>query len=184
MSLPELILIGIGLSMDAFAIAVCAGLGLAKTNFKSALIVGGYFGVAQAVMPFAGYMLANQFAGHASTFGRWIAFVLLCAIGGKMIFGSFKNSSGEALVFSLGVRSMLPLALATSIDALAVGASLAFLHAPIALAVVCIGLTTLLLCMAGVKVGSVFGSRFRTKAELVGGVILVALGVNILLELV
>ena len=187
MSLLELILIAVGLSMDAFAVAVCAGLGLSRVTLKNALIVGAYFGAFQAAMPFAGYMLASSFAGFINAFDHWIAFVLLCFIGGKMIASSLKKenrSDGccQTTGFSLRPGSMLPLAFATSVDALAVGVSFAFLDVDILRAVCYIGVITMLLCVAGVKIGSVFGMKFRWKAELAGGVILVLIGTNILLE--
>jgi len=193
MSFADLILIAVGLSMDAFAVAVCAGLGLPKVTAPKALAVGLYFGVFQAIMPFAGYMLATQFYGYVNAFGHWIAFALLCLIGGKMIVGSFPKDSGAEMTYpsakrskaaevSLRPGSMIPLAIATSIDALAVGASFAFLEVDIIPAVSYIGIITFLLSIAGVKIGSAFGMKFRSKAELAGGVILVFIGLRILLE--
>ena len=180
MSLLELFLIAIALSMDAFAVAVCTGLTMPKATIEKSLIVGLYFGGFQAVMPFIGYLLATQFADKIIAVDHWIAFVLLCVIGGRMILGSReKPQTREA---SLRPAKMLPLALATSIDALAVGVSFAFLKVNIVPAVFSIGIITLVLSMVGVKIGSIFGAGFKSKAELVGGVILVLMGLKILLE--
>lgn len=203
MNFLELLLIAIGLSMDAFAVAVCAGLTMPKVTIKKSLIVGLYFGVFQALMPFIGYMLATQFADKIISFDHWIAFALLCFIGGKMVVGSFKKdgcSDRECPIetctdrecpggerpnteeASLKPAKMLPLALATSIDALAVGVSFAFLKINIVPAVISIGIITLALSMVGVKIGNVFGKRFKSKAELAGGIILLLMGLKILLE--
>jgi len=185
MHLSQLLLIAIGLSMDAFAVAVCTGLSMPRVTVKKALIVGLYFGAFQALMPFMGYTLATQFAGRIIVFGHWVAFIFLSIIGGRMIAGSLKKETCEdsdPKSNSLRPGSMLPLAFATSIDALAVGISFAFLAVEIIPAVSYIGLITLMLCMAGVKIGNAFGMKFRSKAEFAGGVILVLIGVRILLE--
>jgi len=203
MSFLELLLVAIGLSMDAFAVAVCAGLTMPKVTIKKSLIVGLYFGIFQAFMPLIGYMLATQFAEKITAFDHWIAFGLLCFIGGKMIVGSFKKEGccdrecpaetctdrecpgGErpdTKETSLKPAKMLPLALATSIDALAMGVSFAFLKVDIVPAVLSIGIITLILSMAGVKIGNVFGTRFKSKAELAGGIVLVLMGLKILFE--
>ncbi|ROR25829.1 putative Mn2+ efflux pump MntP [Mobilisporobacter senegalensis] len=203
MNLLELFIIAIGLSMDAFAVAVCSGLTMRKATIKKSLIVGMYFGLFQAIMPLMGYMLATQFADKIIDFDHWIAFVLLCFIGGKMLVGSFKKEGcadrecpaktctdrecpgGErpnTKEASLKLAEMLPLALATSIDALAVGVSFAFLQVSIVPAVLSIGIITLALSMLGVKIGNIFGAKFKSKAELVGGIILVLMGIKILFE--
>ena len=183
MSLLELFLIAIGLSMDAFAVAICIGLTSSKATLKKALIVGAYFGVFQAIMPIIGYMLAKGFADKISAFDHWIAFVLLCFIGGKMIVESFKKEdnvvSGEK---SLSPATMLPLAFATSIDALAIGVSFAFLNVSIVPAALLIGVVTFILSVAGLKIGKSFGAKFKSKAELTGGIILVLIGFKILVE--
>ena len=184
MSLPELLLLALGLSMDTFAVAVCAGLGLSKVNARNTLVIGGYFGFFQAVMPLIGYLLASRFAVWVTAVDHWVAFALLGFIGARMIISSQKKEAccdERAPVFSIGPRSMLPLALATSIDALAVGVSFAFLEVDILPAVGYIGVVTLIVAMIGVRAGQVFGARFRKKAELAGGVILVLLGARILL---
>lgn len=184
MSTIELILLAIGLSMDAFAVSVCTGLSLRKTALGSMLIVGLYFGVFQAVMPLIGYFLGSRFADKITSFDHLIVFVLLCVIGGKMIVESFSKEENEssAKEVSLGPAKMLPLALATSIDALAVGISFAFLSVAIVPAVTIIGVTTFLLSAAGIKIGSIFGLKFKAKAEIAGGVILILIGAKILLE--
>ena len=203
MGILELLLIAIGLSMDAFAVAVCRGLSMQKAGFKKALIIGLYFGIFQAAMPLLGYLVGSRFSSMIMSFDHWVAFGLLAFIGVRMVIGSFKKEgcpdrscpsetcedrecpggsrpdTGEA---PLTPAEMLPLALATSIDALAVGISFAFLQVQILPAVSLIGITTLLLSMAGVKIGHVFGSKFKAKAELAGGVILVLIGLKILLE--
>ena len=203
MNFIELFLLAVGLSMDAFAVAVCAGLTMPKLNIKKALIISLYFGVFQAVMPLIGYLVATLFADKIITYDHWIAFALLCFLGGKMIVGSFKKDGcpdrecpdeictdrtcpgvekpapGET---SVKPAHMLPLALATSIDALAVGVSFAFLRVDIIPTIAFIGITTLVLSLLGVKIGNVFGTRFKSKAELAGGIILVLIGLKILFE--
>ena len=184
MSLIELFILAVGLSMDAFAVAICTGLTMPRATVKKALIVGLYFGIFQAGMPVIGYYVANLFADKITAYDHWIAFALLCVLGGKMIWESFKKEEccGEQQEASLGPKKMLPLAIATSIDALAVGVSFAFLRVSIVPAVSLIGATTLALSMAGVKIGNVFGQKFKSKAELAGGIILVLIGAKILLE--
>ena len=184
MNFIELFFLAIGLSMDAFAVAVCSGLAMTRATMKKSLIIGLYFGVFQAVMPLIGYAAAIQFADSITSYDHWIAFALLCFLGGKMIAGSFKKDEERAgqMEASLKPARMLPLALATSIDALAVGISFAFLRVSILPAVSFIGITTLVISMAGVKIGNVFGTKYKSKAELAGGVILVLTGLKILLE--
>jgi len=203
MGFAELLIIAVGLSMDAFAVAACAGLTMPRVTVKKALIVGLYFGVFQAVMPLIGFLLATSFADRITTFDHWLAFVLLCIIGGKMIYESFEKDGcadrecpeetctdrecpggkrPDRTETSLSPRKMLPLAVATSIDALAVGVSFAFLNMQIVPSVFSIGITTFLLSIVGVKIGNLFGTRFKAKAELAGGIILILMGVKILLE--
>ena len=181
MSIVELFLIAIGLSMDAFAVAICSGLEMKKATVKSALIIGLYFGVFQALMPLVGYLVGTQFSETIESIDHWVAFVLLAIIGGKMILESFEKDCPQTET-SLEFTKMLPLAIATSIDALAVGVSFAFLKVEIISSVSIIGITTFALSMLGVKIGNVFGMKFKSKAELVGGVILVLIGLKILLE--
>ena len=183
MSFLELFLVAVGLSMDAFAVAVCSGLAMKNFVIKDAVAVGLYFGVFQAVMPLLGYMAATLFAKQIINFDHWVAFALLGFLGTRMAVGSFKNESpDDGVRASIKPVYMLPLALATSIDALAVGVSFAFLRVMIIPAVSFIGVTTLILSIAGVKVGNVFGDRFKSKAELAGGVILILIGLKILIE--
>jgi len=182
MSLFVLFALAVGLSMDAFAVAICKGLSMTKATIKNAVIVGLYFGLFQAGMPLIGYAVATRFSEMIIAFDHWIAFALLCFLGGKMIVGSLKQDKPSDKEASLNFKEMLPLAVATSIDALAVGVSFAFLQVNILPAVLLIGLTTFLLSAAGVKIGSIFGAKFKSKAELAGGIILILIGLNILLE--
>lgn len=180
MSLLELFIIAVGLSMDAFAVSICKGLSMKKMSWRNAVLAGIYFGGFQAMMPLIGYLLGANFKDMISQIDHWIAFVLLLIIGINMI----KESMGEAeeLDADFGVRTMLTLAVATSIDALAVGVSFAFLDVNIVPAVLFIGCTTFALSIVGIRVGNVFGMKYKSKAELAGGIILILMGVKILLE--
>ena len=180
MGLWELFLVAVGLSMDAFAVSVCKGLSVPKVQLKHSLICGFYFGLFQALMPLVGWLLGVQFQSMITSIDHWIAFVLLAVIGVNMIRES--RDQEEDVDCSFTPRAMLPLAVATSIDSLAVGVTFAFLKVLILPAVTFIGVTTLLLSAIGVRVGAVFGARFRSGAELAGGVILVLMGLKILLE--
>ena len=183
MSLLEIFLIGIGLSMDAFAVSICKGLSVKKISIKHALIVGLYFGGFQALMPLIGYGLGVSFRDYIESYDHWVAFILLVLIGINMIRESLSDGDDEEQncpYFS--VKSMLVLAIATSIDALAVGVTFAFLGIPILSAIAIIGITTFVISIAGVKIGHVFGARYKSKAELVGGCILILIGLKILLE--
>ena len=181
MGLIELFLIAVGLSMDAFAVSVCKGLAMPKCTFKKAAIVGLWFGGFQALMPAIGYILGAQFQEAIASIDHWIAFVLLALIGGNMIHEALDNDEEEADA-SLDVKTMFLLAVATSIDALAIGITFAFLKVSIIPAVCFIGIVTFIISFAGVKIGNVFGARYKNKAEIVGGVILILLGMKILLE--
>ena len=181
MGLIELFLIAVGLSMDAFAVSVCKGLAMPKCTFKKAAIVGLWFGGFQALMPAIGYVLGAQFQEAIASIDHWIAFVLLALIGGNMIHEALDNDEEEADA-SLDVKTMFLLAVATSIDALALGITFAFLKVNIIPAVCFIGIVTFIISFAGVKIGNVFGVRYKNKAEIVGGVILILLGLKILLE--
>lgn len=181
MSLIELFIIAVGLSMDAFAVSICKGLSMEKMSWKSGLIVGLYFGGFQAGMPFIGYLLGSQFKDAITAFDHWIAFILLGAIGFNMIRES-RSTEEECVGCSLDPKTMVLLAIATSIDALAVGITFAFLKVEIVPAVSFIGLTTFTLSALGVKVGAVFGSRYKSRAEFAGGLILILMGIKILLE--
>lgn len=181
MDLIELFLIAVGLSMDAFAVSVCKGLAMPKCTFKKAAIVGLWFGGFQALMPAIGYVLGAQFQETIASIDHWIAFVLLALIGGNMIHEALDNDEEEADA-SLDVKTMFLLAVATSIDALAIGITFAFLKVNIIPAVCFIGIVTFIISFAGVKIGNVFGARYKNKAEIVGGIILILLGLKILLE--
>ena len=181
MGLIELFLIAVGLSMDAFAVSVCKGLAMPKCTFKKAAIVGLWFGGFQALMPAIGYILGAQFQEAIASIDHWIAFVLLALIGGNMIHEALDNDEEEADA-SLDVKPMFLLAVATSIDALAIGITFAFLKVNIIPAVCFIGIVTFIISFAGVKIGNVFGVRYKNKAEIVGGIILILLGLKILLE--
>ena len=181
MGLIELFLIAVGLSMDAFAVSVCKGLAMPKCTFKKAAIVGLWFGGFQALMPAIGYVLGAQFQETIASIDHWIAFVLRALIGGNMIHEALDNDEEEADA-SLDVKTMFLLAVATSIDALAIGITFAFLKVNIIPAVCFIGIVTFIISFAGVKIGNVFGARYKNKAEIVGGIILILLGLKILLE--
>lgn len=176
----ELFLIGVGLSMDAFAVSVCKGLSVPRVRLGHALTVGLYFGGFQALMPLVGYLLGSRFQNLITSVDHWIAFVLLCFIGVNMIRESLGED--ECLDASFSVLAMLPLAVATSIDALAVGITFAFLRVDILPAVALIGLTTFCLSAVGLQVGNVFGAKYRAGAERLGGIVLILLGLKILLE--
>ena len=180
MGVLELILIAVGLAMDAFAVSVCKGLSMSKMEWKKAVIIGLYFGGFQALMPLIGYVLGVGFEDKIKSLDHWIAFILLVFIGINMIKEPFetKEESNDKIDF----KTMIILAIATSIDALAVGVTFAFLNVNIMLAISLIGIITFIISMIGVKIGNVFGDKYETKAELAGGFILIFLGVKILLE--
>lgn len=182
MSILELLILAVGLSMDAFAVAVCKGLAIGKCRWKQMLIPGLWFGGFQALMPLIGYFLGARFEKYITSVDHWIAFVLLAAIGANMLREAFGKSEPDEGDASLSVKAMFPMAIATSIDALAVGITFAFLQVRVGAAVSFIGVITFLLSMLGVKVGSVFGTKYQTKAEAAGGIILILLGLKILLE--
>lgn len=181
MGIGELFILAIGLSMDAFAVAVCKGLAMERISLKNAGIVGLWFGGFQALMPLIGYLLGYSFSDAIQSVDHWIAFALLGLIGLNMIKES-RSCETEEACGCLAFKEMFTMAVATSIDALAVGITFAFLTVDIVPAVSMIGVTTFLLSMAGVKVGSVFGAKYKSKAELAGGIILILLGTKILLE--
>ena len=183
MGIGELLILAVGVSMDALAVAICKGLSLQKLKLRHCLIVGLWFGVFQALMPTIGWLLGSAFADLITAVDHWVAFVLLGIIGGNMIRESLsKKDECEGCDPSLAFGTMLMLAIATSIDALAVGVSLAILNVNILATVLSIGLCTFIISAAGVKVGNVFGGRFKSKAEFLGGAVLVLMGVKLLLE--
>ena len=181
MHLAELLIIAVGVSMDAFAVSICKGLSVQKVRMKHVALTGIWFGGFQALMPVIGYFVGASFAGFVTSVDHWIAFVLLGIIGGNMIKESCSNEE-ECCAPDFSVKTMFAMAVATSIDALAIGVSFAFLNVNIWKAVVLIGVTTALFSGAGVLIGNIFGSRYKSKAEFVGGFILVAMGLKILLE--
>lgn len=180
MSKWDLFILAVGLSMDAFAVSVCKGLSLGKIKPKHMCIAGAWFGGFQALMPLIGYFLGSFFAEMIEKYDHWVAFVLLAIIGGNMIKESFGKD--EKVDSSMDVKSMLLLAIATSIDALAVGVTFAFLQVQIVPAVSFIGVITFIFSAVGVKIGSLFGTKYKSKAELFGGIVLVLIGIKILLE--
>lgn len=184
MGFVELLLIGVGLSMDAFAVAICKGLGMTKLNVKQAFIIALYFGGFQALMPFLGWALGTQFASFVTPVDHWIAFLLLAFVGGKMLWETFHedDDAPEGMDAPLDHKEMLMLAIATSIDALAVGISFAFLQVDIVPSITIIGCTTFVCSLVGVAVGHYFGARFEKPATIVGGVVLILIGVKILVE--
>ena len=176
-------LLGVGLAMDAFAVSICKGLGMKKVTLKKAGIVGAYFGIFQAGMPLIGYLMGYRFQDKIKAIDHWIAFILLAIIGINMVKESLSKDDEEEIEESdLSFKSMLILSIATSIDALAVGITFAFLKVNIIPAVIFIGIITLIISMCGVKIGNIFGDKFKSKAELLGGIILICIGLKILLE--
>lgn len=186
MTLLEIFLVGIGLSMDAFAVSICKGSAMPAVNKKQALLIGAYFGVFQALMPLAGWLLGSQFARHVTKLAPWIAFVLLAWIGGSMLRESLskKEEDEEVEPVELRHKELFLLAVATSIDALAVGVSFSMVELSVSIgaAAALIGCTTFAISVGGVFVGHIFGARYKNRAEFVGGAILILIGVKILLE--
>ncbi len=185
MGIPEALILAVSLSMDAFAVALCKGLAIKKIDFKKCLIVGLWFGSFQALMPLIGYLLGTTFADKITTFSPFIAFALLAIIGGKMIKESFEKDE-KPLDDSLGFKTMIVMAIATSIDALAAGVGMALteFNPPwfVYITFILIGIITLSLSAVGVKIGNIFGTKYKSKAELAGGIILILLGLKTLLE--
>ncbi|MBQ4613264.1 MAG: manganese efflux pump [Clostridia bacterium] len=183
MSFIELLLIGLGLSMDAAAVSICKGLAAGRAKARHCLIAGVYFGGFQALMPLIGYALGRTFADFINRYDHWVAFVLLVLIGGNMLRESFQKEE-ECCNACFGAAAMLPLAIATSIDALAVGVSYSFYlnWAQLWMAIAAIGVITFAVSAAAVKIGSVFGARYKTASERLGGIILILMGIKILLE--
>ncbi len=176
-------MLGVGVSMDAFAVSICKGLSAGKVNIRHMGIAGAWFGGFQALMPLIGYFIGSLFHVYIEKFDHWIAFILLAAIGINMLKEAFSSEDNEQTDSSFGFKTMLIMALATSIDALAVGVALAMEgNTNIVLSVSIIGITTFLFSAAGVKIGSIFGEKFKKKAEIFGGAILIFLGIKILAE--
>lgn len=183
MSIFALFTLAVGLSMDAFAVSVCKGLALPKVKLWHMVLVGLWFGGFQALMPAIGYFLGAQFSSYISNFDHWIAFILLGIIGGSMIKEALeKDDEEECPDAGLGVKTMFLMAVATSIDALAVGVTLAFLKVDVVSSVLFFGVVTFVISAVGVRIGNIFGTKYKSKAELLGGIILIILGIKILLE--
>ena len=181
MGIIELLLLSVGLAMDAFAVSICKGISMKRMNWRKALTIGMYFGGFQALMPVIGYFLGTAFESIITNIDHWVAFILLGIIGGNMIKEAFEDES-ENCNDDVGFKTMIMLAIATSIDALAVGITFAFLKVNLIAAISMIGVITFVLSDIGTKIGNRFGDKYESKAELVGGVILVLLGIKILLE--
>ena len=178
-------LIGVGLSMDAFAVSICKGLGMSRLNMRQAVVISLFFGGFQALMPLIGWALGSQLADLITPIDHWIAFALLAFVGGKMLWDAFHEDDGEdgeAKDAKLDLKELLMLAIATSIDALAVGITFAFLQVAIVPSVIIVGVTTFVLSFVGVAVGHFFGARFEKPATIAGGVVLILIGAKILLE--
>ena len=185
MGFVELFLIGVGLSMDAFAVSVCKGLGMSRLNIRQATIISLFFGGFQALMPLIGWALGSQLADLITPIDHWIAFALLAFVGGKMLWDAFHEDDEELSCPAdgkLDLRELVMLAIATSIDALAVGITFAFLRVDIVMSVGLISATTFVLALAGVVVGHRFGARYEKAATIAGGIVLVLIGTRILLE--
>lgn len=181
MGILEIFLVGVGLAMDAFAVSICKGLAMKKLDWKKAIIIALYFGIFQAVMPIIGYFLGTTFESLVTQIDHWIAFILLGIIGINMIKEAFSKES-ENVNDKVDFKTMIILAIATSIDALAIGITFAFFKTNLLLAVIIIGIITFMLSLIGVKIGNKFGNKYEKKAEIFGGVILILIGVKILIE--
>ena len=181
MGIIELILLSIGLGMDAFAVSVCKGISMKKMNWKKACIIGLYFGGFQAIMTVIGYFFGSSFESIITNIDHWIAFILLAIIGAKMIQEASQKEE-EEYNEDISVKTMIVLSIATSIDALAVGITFAFLKVNLLLAITLIGTITFILSVIGTKIGNRFGDKYKSKAELAGGIILIIIGLKILLE--
>ena len=182
MSIIEIALIGVGLAMDAFAVSICKGLAMRRMNYKKAIIIAAFFGVFQALMPALGYVLGTTFAKKIAAIDHWIAFILLALIGANMIKEALSSDDDECQDDSLRLGDFIMLSIATSIDALAVGITFAFFNVSLLLSVSMIGIITFIICVIGVKVGNVFGEKYKSKAELAGGLILIVMGAKILID--
>ncbi len=181
MGIIELIVLSIGLAMDAFSVSICKGLLAKKINFRYIVTIGLYFGVFQGIMPIIGYLIGIRFYNHITSIDHWIAFILLLCIGINMIKEAILNKEEEK-DDSLKVKDMLILAVATSIDAMAIGITFAFLNVNIVLACTLIGVITFVISIIGVKIGNVFGNRYEKKAQILGGIVLILVGFKILIE--
>lgn len=182
MSVIEIAIIGIGLAMDAFAVSICKGLAMKKMSYQKAIIIALFFGGFQALMPAIGYVLGITFASKIAAIDHWIAFILLGLIGVNMIKEALGKEDDECLDDALHFGDLIMLSIATSVDALAVGITFAFFNVSIVLSTSIIGFITFIICIIGVKVGNVFGEKYKSKAELTGGILLIIMGCKILLD--
>jgi len=187
MGIIELFLLAVGLSMDAFAVSICKGLSVERASAKHMVIAGLWFGGFQALMPIVGYTLGSAFTEYVVSLDHWIAFILLCLIGFNMLKEAWDSDNDSQCCDktesnAFGIKPMLLMAVATSIDALAVGITFAFLRVDVITAALCIGITTFFLSCTGIRIGSIFGGKFKSKAEITGGLILILLGTKILVE--
>lgn len=182
MKIIEILLLGISLSMDAFAVSICKGLSMKKINWKKAIIIGLYFGIFQALMPAIGYFFGSTFQSFVINIDHWIAFMLLTSIGGNMIAGAFSKEEDKKCDDKVDFKTMIVLSIATSIDALAVGITFAFLNVNLLIAISLIGVTTFIISLIGVKIGNKFGSKYENKAQIAGGIVLIVIGLKILVE--
>lgn len=182
MSVIEIAIIGIGLAMDAFAVSICKGLAMKKMSYQKAIIIALFFGGFQALMPAIGYVLGTTFASKIAAIDHWIAFILLGLIGVNMIKEALGKEDDECLDDALHFGDLIMLSIATSVDVLAVGITFAFFNVSIVLSTSIIGFITFIICIIGVKVGNVFGEKYKSKAELTGGILLIIMGCKILLD--
>lgn len=182
MSLLEIVLIGVGLAMDAFAVSICKGLAMKKMSYQKAFIIALFFGGFQALMPVLGYFLGTAFASKIAAIDHFIAFILLGLIGMNMIKEALSKDCDECSDDSLRLGDLIMLSIATSVDALAVGITFAFFNVSIVLSTALIGIITFVICVIGVKVGNVFGEKYKSKAEFTGGILLIVMGGKILID--
>lgn len=184
MGITELLLLSLGLAMDAFSVSVCKGLSMKKIDYKGAAVTALFFGVFQGLMPLIGYFLGSRFEKFISTYSHWIAFILLGFIGGKMIYEAIRGGDDESVggEYKLDIKELFILAIATSIDALAVGVIFAAQKTNLVMSVSVIAAITFAVCLAGVVIGNRFGSRYEKKAELAGGIVLVIIGIKLLID--
>ena len=182
MSIIQIGLIGIGLAMDAFAVSICKGLKMKKIEYGQSVVIAIFFGGFQAIMPLIGWMLGKQFESYIVSIDHWIAFALLAFIGGKMLYEAIKNEEQDTCIVTFDLKELLILSIATSIDALAVGITFAFLKTNIWISIIIIGIITFILSFVAVIIGNKFGAKYKNKAEFAGGFILILIGAKILLE--
>lgn len=183
MNTAELLLLSLGLAMDAFSVSVCKGLSMKKIDYKGAVITALFFGGFQSLMPLIGYFLGSRFEKFISSYSHWVAFILLGFIGGKMIYEVLKGGENESVEeYRLDIKELVILAIATSIDALAVGVVFAAQKTALTFSVTVIGVVTFVVCLAGVIIGNRFGSKYEKKAEFAGGAVLVLIGIKLLID--